>query len=145
MAENSGIYSQFAKHFSSREEAEAYKEEARRRTEELTKDWVEVSKRVRVPPEQAEEALRLYHSPSPTPTAVKPSVTPSQIIERKRDFSTIRQGRSTNALTKIRATEGKNATVDTITGDATIKRGNFSLTIPNYRELTGLKTSTYQL
>lgn len=72
-----------------------------------------------------------------------PSVNPIKSLEKF--FLMIRQGRSTNALTKIRATEGRNTTVDSITGRATIKRGNFSLTIPNYKELTGLKTSTYQL
>ena len=145
MADNIGIYSQLGKHFTSPEEAEAYKEKARRRIEELTKDWVEVSEGVRVPPEQAEEALRLYHKPSSTPRGVKPSVTPNQVIERKRDFATIHQGTSTNALTKLRATEGKNATIDLVTGEATIKTGNLILHIPNYAQLTGLKTSTYQL
>ena len=32
-----------------------------------------------------------------------------------------------------------------MTGTATITKGNFTLTIPNYTTLTGLKTSTYQL
>lgn len=62
-----------------------------------------------------------------------------------RDFSTIRQGTSTNALTKFRAITGKTATIDSVTGTATIKQGNFTLTIPNYEQLAGLKTSTYQL
>ena len=65
--------------------------------------------------------------------------------ESKRIFRTIRQGKSTNTLTKLRATEGKGLSIDSITGDATIKRGNFVLTIPNYAQLAGLKTSTYQL
>ena len=46
---------------------------------------------------------------------------------------------------KLRATEGKGLTIDQITGDATIKNGNFILTIPKYEQLTGLKTSAYQL
>ena len=146
MADNFGIYSQLAKHFSSPEEAEAYKEEARRRTEELTKDWVEVSEGVKMPPDQAQEYLRQLHgTPRIAPSKVDTSVTPSQLIERKKEFSTIHQGTSTNALTKLRATEGKNATIDLITGEATIKTGNLILTIPNYAQLTGLKTSTYQL
>lgn len=62
-----------------------------------------------------------------------------------RDFNTIRQGTSTNALTKFRAITGKTATIDSVTGTATIKQGNFTLTIPNYEQLAGLKTSTYQL
>lgn len=41
--------------------------------------------------------------------------------------------------------QGKGLTIDQITGDATIKNGNFILTIPKYEQLTGLKTSTYQL
>ncbi len=75
-------------------------------------------------------------------------LSPSLITDKEKnhsDFSTIRQGQGTNALTKIRAIEGKNTTVDIITGEATIRRGNYSLKIPNYRELAGLKTSTYQL
>ena len=73
-----------------------------------------------------------------------PTVTPAEAPE-KRTFSTIRQGNATNALTKLRAVEGKTATIDAVTGTATITRGNFSVTIPNYEKLSGLKTSTYQL
>lgn len=57
----------------------------------------------------------------------------------------IRQGNATNALTKLRAVEGKTATIDPVTGTATITKGSFTLTIPNYGKLSGLKTSTYQL
>lgn len=78
-------------------------------------------------------------------SVVKPSIAPSEAPERNKDFSTIRQGTSTNALTKLRATEGKGLKIDSITGDATIKNGNFTLTIPNYTQLIGLKTTTYQL
>ena len=60
-------------------------------------------------------------------------------------FSTIRQGNATNALTKLKAVEGKTAKIDAITGTATITKGNFTLTIPQYIKLAGLKTSTYQL
>lgn len=60
-------------------------------------------------------------------------------------FSVIRQGNATNALTKLRAIEGKTATIDPITRTATIQQGNFSVSIPNYETLAGLKTSTYQL
>lgn len=156
MADNTGIFSQFALHFSTLEEMEAYKRKVAEEQAEARKGWVEVSKGVFMPPEQAEETeldlspLQLFGTEpetdkKPKQATISPAIKPTDSIERKKDFSTIRQGTSTNALTKIRATEGKNATVDTITGDATIKRGNFSLTIPNYRELTGLKTSTYQL
>ena len=75
---------------------------------------------------------------------VKPTLKPQDKPERK-DFSTIHQGTSTNALTKMRATEGKNARTDKITGEITIQQGNLILRIPNYSQLTGLKTSTYQL
>ena len=66
-------------------------------------------------------------------------------IQPKQSFSTIRQGNATNALTKLRAVEGKTATIDAITGTATITNGNFILTIPNYASLSGLRTSTCQL
>jgi len=124
------IYSQFALKFSSVEEMEAYKRKVAEEQAEARKGWLEVSKGVYVPPEQAK---------------VTPAIKPTDSIERKKDFSTIRQGTSTNALTKLRATEGKGLTIDQITGDATIKNGNFILTIPKYEQLTGLKTSTYQL
>lgn len=79
-----------------------------------------------------------------TATALRTSIAPAD-TRRVEPFSTIRQGKSTNALTKLRATEGKNATIDMVTGEATIKSGNLILKIPNYAKLTGLKTSTYQL
>lgn len=60
-------------------------------------------------------------------------------------FSKIRQGTSTNELTKVRANK-KNTTIDPITGAATIRRGNdFSVTISGYKELGGPKSSSYQL
>ncbi len=75
---------------------------------------------------------------------VAPTILPINEAEKK-TFSTIRQGTATNALTKIKAIEGKTAKLDPITGTATIKKGNFTLTIPDYATLSGLKTSTYQL
>ena len=139
MGDNNGIYSQFALHFSSLEEMNAYKKKIAEEQAEARKGWVEVSKGVFVPPEQAQEPEK------PKQAIISPAVKPTDSIERKKDFSTIRQGTSTNALTKLRATEGKGLKIDSITGDATIKNGNFILTIPNYAQLTGLKTSTYQL
>ena len=79
-----------------------------------------------------------------TAPALRASILPTDSPEQ-RSFSTIRQGNATNALTKLRAIEGKTATLDPVTGTATIKKGNFTLTIPNYSKLSGLKTSTYQL
>lgn len=77
-------------------------------------------------------------------TALRTSVSPAD--ERRPElFSTIKQGKSTNALTKLRAIEGTNTIIDAITGEATIESKNLILKIPNYAKLTGLKTSTYQL
>lgn len=58
-------------------------------------------------------------------------------------FNTIRQGGATNALTKVKTNQKYN--IDPITGTATISQGNLTITIPNFTELAGLKTSTYQL
>ena len=139
---------------------EAYKRKVAEEQAEARKGWVEVSKGVFVPPEQAEGAereldlsplgLQLFNGEpqpeKPKQSTITPAIKPTDsLIERRKDFSTIRQGTSTNALTKLRATEGKGLTIDQITGDATIKNGNLILTIPKYEQLTGLKTSTYQL
>lgn len=63
----------------------------------------------------------------------------------KKAFSKILQGVSTNNLTKIQPNK-KNTTIDPITGNATIKRDNkFSVTIPEYKGLAGLRASAYQL
>lgn len=77
---------------------------------------------------------------------IAPVSTSVQAIQAtQRDFNTIRQGKSTNALTKMRAIEGKGLRIDSITGDATIQSGNFTLSVQNYAQLAGLKTSTHQL
>ena len=73
------------------------------------------------------------------------NVERAEALEGYKGYSTIRQGVSTNTLTKLRATAGRGLTVDEVTGTATIKNGNFILTIPKYDELAGLKTSTHQL
>jgi len=57
-------------------------------------------------------------------------------------IETILQNNSTNALTKF---TGKNIAIDPVTGEAEITRGNFILKIPHYKELSDLKTSTWQL
>lgn len=59
-------------------------------------------------------------------------------------FSMIRQDSATNTLAKTVATD-KNTTIDEVTGTATIKRGNLTLMIPNYRALADWKISTAQL
>lgn len=74
------------------------------------------------------------------------NATAFPLVRQKLDnFSTIRQGKATNALTKLRAVEGKTAQINNITGAATITQGDFTLTIQSYAQLTGLKTSTFQL
>jgi hypothetical protein len=124
-------------HFSTPEEMEAYK---RKIAEERKQQLFEVD--LQLFNAEAQEA----QPERPKQATIKPAIKPTDSpIERRKDFSTIRQGTSTNALTKLRATEGKGLTIDQITGDATIKNGNFILTIPKYEQLTGLKTSTYQL
>lgn len=64
-------------------------------------------------------------------------------------FSTIRQGIATNALATVKPYTRGNTKIDPITKTATIttpiKGGSLILTIPNYDQLTGLKTSTHQL
>lgn len=137
MGDYKSVYSQFAMHFSTPEEMEAYK---RKIAEERKQQLFEVD--LQLFNAEAQEA----QPERPKQATIKPAIKPTDNpIERRKDFSTIRQGTSTNALTKLRATEGKGLTIDQITGDATIKNGNFILTIPKYEQLTGLKTSTYQL
>lgn len=64
-------------------------------------------------------------------------------------FSIIRQGIATNALATVKPHTRGNTRIDPITKTATItapiKGGSLILTIPNYDQLTGLKTSTHQL
>lgn len=93
--------------------------------------------------EQAEAGVAVPFDEA-TATALRTAITPAD-GRRAELFSTIRQGTATNALTKLRAIEGKTATIDPVTGTATIAKGSFTLTIPNYAKLAGLKTSTYQL
>lgn len=57
-------------------------------------------------------------------------------------FNTIRQGNTTNSLAKF---GGRDMTIDEITHEATFKKGECILKIPNYTSLSGLKTSTQQL
>lgn len=80
----------------------------------------------------------------PASSRVAPSILPTDDRE-KSTFSTIRQGTATNALTKVKASTKRNTVIDPITGTATIKQGNLTITIPDFTELTGFKTSTYQL
>lgn len=120
-----GVYSQSAKKFSSVEEMEAYKEKAQRETTERA-----IGNGAEVIP--------------PTSSRVAPLILPTDEKE-KSTFSTIRQGTATNALTKVKASTKRNTVIDPITGTATITQGNLTITIPDFTELTGFKTSTYQL
>ena len=79
-------------------------------------------------------------------TTVKTEISPAEAVGKPKDFRTIHQGVSTNALTKARAVPGENMRVDRISGEATITIGNLTLRIPKYTELfQDLKTSTHQL
>lgn len=78
-----------------------------------------------------------------TSSRIDPSVIATEERE-KSTFSTIRQGTATNALTKVKASTKRNTVID-LNGTATITQGSLTITIPNFTELTGFKTSTYQL
>ena len=123
-----GVFEQFAKKFNSVEEMEAYKqkiaEERKLKTLEALEDTVAETK--------------------PASPRVAPSILPTDNRE-KSTFSTIRQGTATNALTKVKASTKRNTVIDPITGTATITQGSLTITIPDFTELTGFKTSTYQL
>lgn len=122
---NTAFYGQFAKRFRSAEELEAYKKQSQENR-------------------AAGLDIQLFGSPEEEIAPLTPSITPAEERKRK-NFSTIRQGTVTNTLTKIRAVEGKNLTIDQITGTATIVKGNYAFTIQNYASLPGFRTSTYQL
>lgn len=83
---------------------------------------------------------------SATATPLKTNITPQRSLDKPSDFSTIRQGIGTNTLTKIRPdqTATGNTKIDR-NGTATITQNDYIVTIPNYAQLTGLRTSTYQL
>ena len=123
-----GVYEQFAVKFNSVEDMEAYKqkiaEERKLKTLEALEDTVAETK--------------------PASSRVAPSILPTDDRE-KSTFSTIRQGTATNALTKVKPSTKKNTVIDPITGTATITQGSLTITIPDFTELTGFKTSTYQL
>ena len=64
--------------------------------------------------------------------------------EKETGFSVIRQGTATNMLTKIKPVIGKNTAVNHV-NVATVTQGAMVVTIPHFRELANLRTSTYQL
>ena len=120
-----GVHTQFAKKFDTPEEMNAHREQAQAQLHASI--------------ESGEIQAEVLGVDKKSTDVGANQITPKQ------SFSTIRQGNATNALTKLRAVEGKTATIDAITGTATITNGNFILTIPNYASLAGLKTSTCQL
>lgn len=73
-----------------------------------------------------------------------PKLPPLKLYVTK-GFNTIRQGMATNTLTKVRPDPRYNTVIDPITGAGTVKQGSLTITIPNFTELAGFKTSTYQL
>lgn len=77
------------------------------------------------------------------PTIFRPGIQPQEEPQLS-FFDTIRQGTATNTLTKLRA-DTLHTEINKITGTAIITQGDFTITIPNYTKLAGLKTSTYQL
>lgn len=80
---------------------------------------------------------------APEPDRLSPTLKP--ISEQQRKYRTIRQGQATNALTKIVSGKKSSTTIDPITGEATITQGNMTVTLPNFLNLAGLRTTTYQL
>ena len=120
------VYSQFAKKFISADEMKTYKK---------------ISEKQKL---KALEALESGEETSPASSRVAPSILPTD-DRGKSTFSTIRQGTATNALTKVKASTKRNTVIDPITGTATITQESLTITIPDFTELTGFKTSTYQL
>lgn len=74
-----------------------------------------------------------------------PKLPPLRLYNGTIGFNTIRQGIATNTLTKVRPDPRYNTVIDPITGAGTVKQGSLTITIPNFTELAGFKTSTYQL
>lgn len=74
-----------------------------------------------------------------------PKLPPLRLYNNTIGFNTIRQGIATNALTKVRPDTKRNTVIDPITNTATVKHECLTITIPDFTELAGFKTSTYQL
>lgn len=89
--------------------------------------------------------LQMFNNPPKQQGNVKSLIAPNRSQEIGNHYGTIKQGMSTNALTKLRSIEGQTATIDLITGEATIKSKTLTLKVANYSQLAGLRTSTYQL
>jgi len=120
---------------------ELYEGEARKAAEFSSSIYK--AKKARIITEQI--LNRIFPEQAPTIRQAIAKVERAEVSEGYKDYSAIRQGISTNTLTKLRTTAGRGLTIDEVTGAATIKNGNFILTISKYDKLAGLKTSTYQL
>ena len=122
------IYGQFAKHFSSAEEMEAYKKKLQTETAVSPKLDLQLFGRTSTDAE----------------TKISPSITPIGTAEPKR-FTAMLNGTATNQLTNI-STRSNPPIIDAITGNATIEQGTLKVFIDSYSELTGgLRTSTHKL
>ena len=96
----------------------------------------------------SEENIKISRSIRSITEEAEARLSPSLIADKEKnhsDFNTIRQGTATNTLTKVKANTEKNTIIDPITGTATITQGSLTITIPNFTEIIGFKTSTYQL
>ena len=71
-------------------------------------------------------------------TGILPTLIPSE------SFGTIRQGKATNALTKMRATD-ENTNTDPYTGETTINSSELALVIPKIDQIGTPTTETWQL
>ena len=90
-----------------------------------------------------EEAQETAEDGKPsTPPALMEAIIEDATADAVKGYL-IRQGTATNTFTKIKPTK-RNTSIDPVTKTATIKRGNFSVTIPA-ELVTGLKTSAYRL
>lgn len=72
-----------------------------------------------------------------------PGVIPPKESESV-SFSMIRQTNTVNELARLRPEEGKNLTIDKVTGTATIKTDTFTVNIAQYKDLVGLTTPVRQ-
>lgn len=74
---------------------------------------------------------------------ISPSILPDNKLEISQ-FSTIRQGRGTNTLTKITTTKNQ-GTLSEIANKLTVQKDDVTVSIANFSNVLGLKTTTHQL
>lgn len=87
--------------------------------------------------------VKAASTPTPKEEAFSPQLRP--VLEPESPFSTIRQGKGTNSLTKVKADEKRNTRVDIMTGAATIREKDISVYLPDFAKIKGFRASTYQL